>query len=87
MFLKWKNGNMLHEHWPYNFAIDLEWAWPQLGPIYNLIRDELIALWKYIDEKPEKWFIQHSKFIVGALILFVKKKYEDIRVVGSIKSC
>jgi hypothetical protein len=40
-----------------------------------LIPDELTALWKYIDEKLEKKFIQHYKFLVGALILFVKKKY------------
>jgi hypothetical protein len=39
-----------------------------------LFQDELVVLQEYIDENFEKGFIQHSKSLVGALILFVKKK-------------
>jgi hypothetical protein len=43
-------------------------------PIYNLSQDELVAFREYIDENLKKRFIWHSKFLVGAPILFVKKK-------------
>jgi hypothetical protein len=41
---------------------------------------ELAALCEYIDENLEKWFIQHSKFLVGAPILFIKKKDGSLRM-------
>jgi hypothetical protein len=44
------------------------------GPIYNLSQNKLVVFCEYIDENFEKGFIQHSKFLAGALILFVKKK-------------
>jgi hypothetical protein len=37
-------------------------------------QDELPTFRKYIDENLEKGFIQHSKFLIGAPISFVKKK-------------
>jgi hypothetical protein len=73
MFLK-KNANPLFEHQPYDFAIDWEEGTQSLfRPIYNLSHNELLALQKYIDKNLENGFIQHSKSLAGALILFVKK--------------
>jgi hypothetical protein len=40
----------------------LEGVEPPFGTIYNLLQDELSAFLKYIDEKFEKGFTQHSKF-------------------------
>ncbi len=66
---------MLIEHRWYYYVINFEkGAWPPFGPIYKLFQDELVVLQEYIDENFEKGFIQHSKSLVGALILFVKKK-------------
>jgi hypothetical protein len=53
---------------------------PPFKPIYNLSQNELIAFHEYIDKNLEKKFIQHSKFLVGALILFVKKKDGSLRM-------
>jgi hypothetical protein len=47
-------------------TIDLEeGVKPPFGLIYNLSRDEFKALKKYLDEKLEKGFIQHSKSPIG----------------------
>jgi hypothetical protein len=54
---------------------------PPFGPIYNFSQNELVILHEYIDNFFENGFIQHSKFLVGALILFVKKKD------GSLLTC
>jgi len=70
-----KNVDTLLEYQPYDCAIDLEErAQHPFEPIYNLSQNELLALQKYIDKNLEKRFIQHSKSLDGALILFVKKK-------------
>ena len=61
-------------HYPYDCAIELQdGAQPPFGPIYNLLQIELAALHEYIDENLSKIFIQHSKFLARAPILFVKK--------------
>jgi hypothetical protein len=54
---------------------------PPFEPIYTLSQDELVALREYINEIFKKKFIQHSKFLIGALILFVKK------IDGSLQMC
>ncbi len=69
-----KNVDILPEHQPYDYAIDLEGVEPPFGPIYNLSQDELLALREYIHENLKKGFIWHSKSLIGALIMFVKKK-------------
>jgi hypothetical protein len=71
-----KKCDTLPKHGPYNCTIDLvERSQPPFGPIYNFSQDELARLHGYIDKNLKKGFIQHSKFPIGALILFVKKKY------------
>jgi hypothetical protein len=50
------------------------------GLIYNLSQDELIVFCECINENLKKGFIQHSKSLVDALILFVKKKYGSLRM-------
>jgi hypothetical protein len=47
---------------------------PPFGLIYNLSQDKLATLREYINKNVEKGFIQHSTSLVGAPILFVKKK-------------
>jgi hypothetical protein len=76
-----KNANILPEHHPYDYAIELQdGAQPPFGPIYNLSQTELAALREYSDENLSKNFIQHSKSLVEAPILFVKKKNESLRM-------
>jgi hypothetical protein len=66
MCLKKKLLNILFVHGPYNCTIDLEEdAKPPFGLNYNLSQDEFKALSKYLDEKSEKRFIQHSKSPIG----------------------
>jgi hypothetical protein len=47
---------------------------PPFKPIYTLLQDKLAMLCEYFNENLKKEFIWHSKFQVGAPILFVKKK-------------
>jgi hypothetical protein len=69
-----KNVNTLLEHCPYDCIINLEEkTQPPFGLIYNLPQDDLATFCEYINENLENGFIQHSKSLVGALILFVKK--------------
>jgi hypothetical protein len=76
-----KNADILPEHRPYDCAIELQdGAQPPFGPIYNLSQTELAALREYSDENLSKNFIQHSKSLVEAPILFVKKKNESLRM-------
>jgi hypothetical protein len=72
---------MLPDDRPYDCAIDLQnGAQPPFGPIYNLSKNELDELRKYIDENLRKFFIWHSKSSAGAPILFVKKKDGTLRM-------
>jgi hypothetical protein len=52
----------------------MEGTQPPFGPIYNLSQNELAMLCEYIDENLGNRFIRHSKSLVGALILIVKRK-------------
>ncbi len=71
-----KNVKILSKHQLYNYTIDLheERMQPPFGPIYSFSQDKLVAFREYIDEIFKKGFIQQSKSVIGALILFVKKK-------------
>ncbi len=53
---------------------------PPLKPIYNLSQYELVTLCEYLDENLENGFIRHSKSLVSAPILFVKKKDGYLRM-------
>jgi hypothetical protein len=43
------------------------------GPLYSILRDELLVLRKTLTELLNKGFIQVSNLPVAALVLFVKK--------------
>ena len=76
-----ENAYRLPEHRPYEYPIDLqEGASPPFGPIYRLSEPKLQALRTYLDENLEKGFIQPSKSLAGAPILFVKKKDGSLRL-------
>ena len=54
-----------------------------------MIRDELLVLWKTLNELLDKGFIRASSSLVGAPVLFVKKKgnlrfYVDYRGLNNI---
>jgi hypothetical protein len=74
------NADQLPAHSPYDCPIDLEGHSPPFGPIYGLSKPELQALRDYLTENLAKGFIQHSKFLAGAPILFVKKKDGSLRL-------
>ena len=75
------------EHRLYDCLIDLqEGVCPPFGPLYALSTPELKAFLVYLDENLKKGFIQPSKSLAGAPLLFVKKDeslhvcvdYEDL---------
>lgn len=60
----------------YNCSINLqEEVQPLFVLIYNLLYNKLDVFKKYIDENLAKNFICHSKSLIKAPILFVKKKW------------
>jgi hypothetical protein len=75
------NVDQLPAYSPYDCPIDLEEGHsPPFGPIYGLSEPKLQALRDYFTENLAKGFIQHSKSPAGALILFVKKKDDSLRL-------
>ena len=61
------------KHWLYDYPIHLQGGvCPPFGPLNVLSALELKALRVYLDENLKKGFIQPSKSLVGAPILFVK---------------
>jgi hypothetical protein len=46
---------------------------PHRGPLYNILREELLVLRKTLIELLDKGFIRVSNSLVVALVLFVKK--------------
>ncbi len=81
-----KNANTLPKQWPYDYTIDLheERLQPPFGPIYNFSQNKLVTLCEYIDKNFEKGFIQHCKSLVGASILFAKKRMDPSECVSII---
>jgi hypothetical protein len=76
-----KNIDILLDHRLYDYTIELRnRALPSFRPIYNLPETELAVLHKYIHENLSKNFIRHSKSLARALILFIKKKDELLRM-------
>ena len=47
---------------------------PPWGPLYKMTRDELLILRKTLNELLDKGFICTSNSLVGAPVLFAKKK-------------
>ncbi|OAE30700.1 hypothetical protein AXG93_402s1130 [Marchantia polymorpha subsp. ruderalis] len=76
-----KNADRLPQHQPYDCGIELqEGAQPLFGPIYGLSHNAFDALREYLDKNFAKNFIQHSKSLAEAPILFVKKKDGSLRM-------
>ena len=72
--LEKKNVDLLLEHRPNDCSINLqERTCPHFGSIYGLLELELEALRTFIEDNLKKGFIQSSKSLVGAAILFVKR--------------
>lgn len=75
------DANKLPERTSHDHAIDLiDERQPSYCPIYNLSEVELTALRQYIDKHLANEFIRPSKSPARALILFVKKTSEELRL-------
>ncbi len=61
--------------------IDLkEGVQPVFGPIDNLLQDEFLTFWKYINKNLENGIIRHSKSLDGVINIFVKKNNGFLRM-------
>ena len=86
MFLK-DLVNQLSENKSYNHAIDLESGkMISYKSLYNLSETELTILWDYIDINLLNDFIKSFKLLVEALILFIKKKDDTLRLCVDYRS-
>ena len=71
--------NKLPSHWPYNHTIPLlPDKKPSKGSLYNISRDKLLVLQKYLKKHLFKDFIQVSSSSAASLIIFVKKPEGDL---------
>ena len=71
----------LPSHHPYDFKINLEeGAQPPVGPIYSLSASEQESLKEFIEENLNMGFIQPTLSPHSALVLFVKKKDDSLRL-------
>ena len=73
-FFLQKSADILPPHWPNNYAINLEEG--KILPykrLYLILRDELLAVKKYIDKHLNKGFIRPSISPIAAPILLAKK--------------
>ncbi len=74
-----KNVDILSLHWAYDHVIHLkEDAQPSVFALYNMSRDEILELWRYLNENLSKEFIQVSHFQTITSVLFVKKLEEEL---------
>ena len=70
----WEESNKLPSHWPYDHIIPLlSDKEPPKGPLYNMSRDELLVLQKYLKEHLFKSFIRVSSSSAASSVIFVKK--------------
>ena len=70
----WEEFNKLPSHRPYDHTIPLlSDKEPLKGPLYNMSRDELLVLQKYLKEHLSKGFIQVSSSSAAFSVIFVKK--------------
>ena len=66
-------ADSLPPHWPYDLKIDIDGT-PPPSCMYSLSHSELETLLSFIEEHVNLGFIQPSKSLQGAPILFVQKK-------------
>ena len=79
--------NQLLENKSHNHAIDLESDKTALyESLYNLNKTELTTLWDYIDINLLNNFIKSFKSFAEALILFIKKKDDILRLYVDYRS-
>ena len=70
----WEESNKLPSHRSYDHIIPLlSDKEPSKGPLYNMSRDELLVLQKYLKEHLSKGFIRVSSSSAASPVIFVKK--------------
>ena len=70
----WEESNKLPSHHSYDHIIPLlSDKEPLKGPLYNMSRDELLILQKYLKEHLFKGFIRVSSSSAASPVIFVKK--------------
>ena len=75
----WEEFNKLPSHWPYDHTIPLlSDKEPSKGPLYNMSRDKLLVLQKYLKEHLFKSFIQVSSSSAASSVIFIKKSEGDL---------
>jgi hypothetical protein len=75
-----KIANILSEHDSQNLAIDTQDISSSFESFYNLSEKELKMFREYLDKHLQNEFIIFSKSTCAALILFIKKKTNDLRL-------
>jgi hypothetical protein len=75
-----KITNILFKHDFQNLAIDTQNISSSFESFYNLSEKELKMLREYFDKHLQNEFITFSKSTCAALILFIKKKTNDLRL-------
>jgi hypothetical protein len=75
-----KITNILFKHDFQNFAIDTQNINSSFESFYNLLEKEFKTLRKYFDKHLQNEFITFSKSTCAALIFFIKKKKNDLRL-------
>ena len=75
----WEKFNKLPSHWPYDHIIPLlSDKESSKGPLYNMSRDKLLVLQKYLKEHLFKSFIRVSSSSAASSVIFVKKPEGDL---------
>ena len=75
----WEKFNKLPSHQLYDYIIPLlSDKKPSKGPLYNMSRDELLVLQKYLKKHLFKGFIQVSSSSAASSVIFVKKPEGDL---------
>jgi hypothetical protein len=75
-----KITNILFEHDSQNLAIDTQNINSSFESFYNLSEKKFKTFKEYLDKHLQNEFIIFSKSICAALILFIKKKTNDLRL-------
>ncbi len=74
-----KNVDILSLHWAHDHVIHLkEDAQSSVFALYNMSRDEILELRRYLNENLSKDFIQVSCFQMIVSVLFIKKLKEEL---------
>jgi len=86
-----KEADKLPPYRLYNHKIQLkEGAKPPFGPLYNMLRGELLVLRKHLEENLGKGFIRASRSPTASPVIFVRKLggrlhfYMDYRALNGI---